>query len=205
MHCFPLAPSLCRWKTKPVKSGSCGCSALLALPALQGPVSHLEPWGAGGLGSAGLCGVRWGFLGCWGSVLQGMGLLCFLGLLSGRRKGGKEGRSAGGSVLQPLFFPQCRVPGTWTGPPQHSCGHGGPAPTSQHQLLWQQAQVSVPRHVSITEGLLWLCLDCPCAVHPTPGLPVRPCHTAHGRWGAAWKVACAGGHGVQRSDCTAGL
>uniref|UniRef100_U3JJ98 E3 ubiquitin-protein ligase n=1 Tax=Ficedula albicollis TaxID=59894 RepID=U3JJ98_FICAL len=61
---------------------------------------------------------------------------------------------------------------SWTGPPQHSRGHGGPAPTSQHQLLWQQTEVRAPCHVPVTGGLLWLCLDCPCAVQPTPGLPV---------------------------------
>lgn len=95
------------------------------------------------------------------------------------------------SFSSPLVLPPCRVPGAWTGPHQHSCGHGGPAPTSQYQLLWQQTEVRVPRRVSITEGLLWLCLDCPCAVHPTPDLPVSPCHTAHGRCGAGG--ACTGG------------
>lgn len=85
------------------------------------------------------------------------------------------------SFSSPLVLPPCRVPGTWTGPQQHTCGHGGPAPTSQHQLLWQQTEVRVPCRVSIAEGLLWLFLDCPCAVHPTLDLPVSPCHAAHGR------------------------
>lgn len=113
VHCFPLAPFLCRWKTKPVKSGSCGCSALLALPALQSPVFCLELRGAGGPGSAGLCGVRRApqseVGGPWvlGVCPTRDEAVVLLGLISGKWERGKEGRSIGGSVL---FFTPCSSP-----------------------------------------------------------------------------------------------
>lgn len=65
------------------------------------------------------------------------------------------------SFSSPLVVPPCRIPGAWTGPQQHSCGHGGPAPTPQHQLLWQQTEVRVSCRVFITEGLcgcVWIVL-----------------------------------------------
>lgn len=165
VHCFPLAPLSLEDKTCELWELWMQCWAVWCEVG--------GPW------VLGVCPAR-------------HGAVVLLGLLSGRQQGGKEGRSTGGSVL--FFTPcssPCRVPGAWTGPHQHSCGHRGPAPTSQHQLLWQQTEVRVPCHVSITGGLLWLCLDCPCAVHPTPDLPVSPWHAAHRRSGAG--VVCAGG------------
>lgn len=181
-----------------MKSGSCGCNTLPALPALQNPVSLLELWGAGGPGSARLCGVR-GAPQCevGGPCLLGVcpardGSVLLLGLLSGRREGGKEGRCVGGSVL---FFTPCSSP--MQGP---RCLDGTPA-----ARLWaQRASTKLPPPAALaadpgeapvpcvlSDGLLWLCLGCACAVLPTPDLPVSPCHTSRRRWAAG--VACAGG------------
>jgi len=126
---------------------SCGCLPRCCAWSRGVLWGRALPSHSGGRGEQGLRAC------CWVCPVMSCGAVVPLGLLSGRMKGGKEGRSSRclRHFLHPLFLHTFRVPAAWTGPQQHGCSHGGQTPASQYKLLWKQTKVRVLcwQHLSV--------------------------------------------------------